>query len=209
MFTYTAVVACPRETYGYFMLIFISAYFLLERFYRFGDINHFILKVVIKVCKNNESLQEYIYYYKERDEEKVYGLSREMFEYLEEQIRPRRIQMLQTIIQFLSIVFILAVSIVLMERFRTFEDLSLFVHVFFTIFICASPIIYYTVVSKGNRKARFKGKVKKNLWRWNEQNGKVVNQTEPSSTMVESTEGIGVALSPNEQMSSAVVRGVG
>ena len=59
MVTYTAVVAYPREIYGYFMLILISAYFALEGCFHFGDIYHLILKFAIKRCKKDLSLQKY------------------------------------------------------------------------------------------------------------------------------------------------------
>ena len=57
MFTYTAVVAYPRETYGYFMLVLISAYYGLKGFIHFGDIYKHILKISIKLCKHDEVLQ--------------------------------------------------------------------------------------------------------------------------------------------------------
>ena len=43
MFTFTAFVAYPRETYCYFMLLVFSAYFILEGLFPFGIIDHQIL----------------------------------------------------------------------------------------------------------------------------------------------------------------------
>ena len=166
MFTYTAVVAYPRETYGYFMLILVSAYFALEGFFHFGDIYNLMLKFAIKRCKESESLQQYLHRHKDSNEEIIYGISRELFEYLVEQIRPRRVQALHTVIKFVSIVFILSVSIVLMDRLKKFEDLSLLIHVFITIFICALPIIYNLVISKENQKKKIKRKVNKHFKTW-------------------------------------------
>ena len=65
MFTYTAVVAYPRETYYYSMLIITScppflpsiASSRLER----SEIYKRILKLAIKQCENEDSLKEYMY----------------------------------------------------------------------------------------------------------------------------------------------------
>ena len=168
MFTYTAVVAYPRETYGYFMLFLISAYYGLEGFFHFGDIYKSILKICVKLCKQDVALQGYLYHYKEDNDADVYGISKDMFEYLVEQIRPRRVQALHSVIKFVSVVFVLSVSIVLMERFRNFEDLSLFVHIFVILFICALPTIYHFAISKKEIKTKLRKKVKKAIFQWTE-----------------------------------------
>ena len=93
-----------------------------------------------------------------------------MFEYLVQQIKPRRVQALHSIVKFVAMVFVLSVSIVLIERFKKFEDLSLLVHIFIVLFICALPAIYNTVISKEVMKTKLKRKVKKTLQRWNVKN---------------------------------------
>ena len=88
MFTFTALVAYPSETYGYFMLFLVSAYFGLEGFFRFGDIYKLILKTTIKLCRFEDSLKTNVHIYLDSNSVEIVGLSRELFEYLVERIRP-------------------------------------------------------------------------------------------------------------------------
>lgn len=166
LFTYTAVVAYPRESYGYFMLILLSAYFGLRGFVKFGDIYKLILKLAIKICRQDESLREYLICNQDIDNNQIYGISRVIFEYLVENIRPRRVQVFSTIIQLASMIFVLTVSIVLIEHFDRFSDISVLIHVFMTMFICAVPTIYKFMVSQDYIKVKMTRKIKRCLRIW-------------------------------------------
>ena len=94
MFIFTAFVAYPRETYGYFMLIVLSTYFILEGLFRFGIIYHQILKYAVKFSKQDLEDNEYKTHFSEfihTNETVVVGSSKELFEYLVDHIRPRRV----------------------------------------------------------------------------------------------------------------------
>ena len=166
LFTYTAVVAYPRETYGYFMLVFLSIYFGFKGFFQFGHIYKMILKQTIKLCKKDEILKNVVEHHQEPDGNETFGVPRELFEYLVERIRPRRVHVLYTIIRFVIMVFILSISIILIQRFDKFDDMSLLVHVFITIFICALPNIYQSMVTKESIKRQMTRKLKKHLRYW-------------------------------------------
>ena len=166
LFTYTAVVAYPRETCGYFMLVLLSAYLGFKGFFQFGNIYKLILKLTIKLCKKDEVLKDVVVRHQELDGNETFGIPREMFEFLVEHIRPRRVHILYTVIRVVIMVFILSISIVLMERFKKFEDISLLVHVFVTLFICAIPSIYHSMVSKESMKQKLTRKIKKHLRGW-------------------------------------------
>ena len=175
LFTYTAVVAYPRETYGYFMLILLSAYFGFKGFFRFGNIYKLMLKLTIKLCKQDEVLRDFVVRNQTLDGNETYGIPKEMFEFLVEHIRPRRVRIFHTAIRCVIMVFILSISIVLMERFEKFDDISLLVHVFITLFICAIPYIYKSMISKENTKQKLTRKLKKHLRGW------ILRQRKPSN----------------------------
>ena len=79
-------------------------------------------------------------------------MSIELFEYLVEGIRPRRVQALHTIIKLVAMILVLSVSIILIERFKKFEELSLLVHIFITVFICALPFINKFLIVRDDMK---------------------------------------------------------
>ena len=166
MFTYTAVVAYPRETYGYFMLFLISVYFTADCFYKFGNIYKKILKIAIKLCKKDANLREHLAKIQDLDNNVTYGIPKEMFEYLVENVRPRRVQVLRTCIRLVSMIFVLSISIILMESFNRFEDISLLIHVCVTVFACAVPTLYESVASKDNSKNKLTRKLKRCLREW-------------------------------------------
>ena len=163
MFTYTAVVAYPRETYGYFMLIITSISFAFDRLYTFAKVYKRILKLAIKQCKNEDSLKEYIVSKKGRHNNVCYGIPKYLFEYLINSVRPRRVQLLHTTLQLVSIIFFLSVSIEIMVRFQNIEELGFLIHVFIAIFICAMPSIYNSVVSKKQAEIKLVRKIMKSL----------------------------------------------
>ena len=174
LFTYTAVVAYPRETYGYFMLILLSAYFGFKGFFQFGNTYKLMLKLTIKLCKKDIVLGEFVVRKVKLDGTETYGVPKQMFEFLVDHIRPRRVQIFHTTLRFVTMVFILSISIVLMERFEKFEDISLMVHVFITLFICAIPTIFNMIFQK-NKKQKLTKKIKKHLRGW------ILSQKVPSN----------------------------
>ena len=166
LFTYTAIVAYLRETNSYFMLIFLTAYFGFRGFLQVGNFYKGMLKLTIKLCKQDEVLREFVVRNQQIDGNEIYGIPKEMFEFLVDHIRPRRVHIFHTAMHFVIIVFILSISIVLMERFEKFEDISLLVHVFITLFICAVPNIYNSIFSKDKMKQKLTRKIKNHLRDW-------------------------------------------
>ena len=166
MYSYTAVVAYPRETYGFIMLITITIYFALKGFIHFGDIYRAMLKITVNLCKNEQTFHKQLHSYKEWDGVEICGIPRDLFEHLIENIFPRRIQALHTVIKLVSLVFMLSISIILLGRFKRYEDLSLLVHIFITVFICALPAIYNSLVSKERNKMKLKKKIYKQIQKW-------------------------------------------
>ena len=172
MFTFTAFVAYPRETYGYLMLVVLSAYFILEGMFRFGIIYRQILKYAVKFSKQDLSKEEYKYHFRENINANgalVYGISNRLFEYLVDHIRPRRVQVLYTCIKLAFTIFVLTVSITLIDHFKRFEELSLFVHIFITLCICFLPRLYDNLIATRGSKQKLKSKVRNLLRMWKSQ----------------------------------------
>ena len=166
IFTYTAIIAYPRETYGYFMLILTTAAFGISQFSSFGDIYKLILKIAIKQCKKDETLGKHLDRQNDLYEDEVCGVSRDLFEYLIAHIRPRRVQMFHNVLRLATMTFVLSISIEIMVKFEKFEELGFFVNIFVTMFICALPTIYYSIVSKGQDKVKLTRKINKLLRAW-------------------------------------------
>lgn len=99
-------------------------------------------------------------------EDEICGISKGLFEYLVENIRPRRIQVFHTLLRLATMTFVLSISIEIMVMFEKFEELSFFVHVFVTMFICALPSIYCSVVSTQQGEVKLRRKINKYLLAW-------------------------------------------
>ena len=150
-FTYTGVIAYPRISYGYLIIVFMTLYYISESFNSFKKNYQNLLSVSIKACKkvyeDLESNQAVTYLYEN-------GIKVDLWNFIIERHRPKRIQVAYTLFQLFVIISILIVSLELLFKFDKFRDLSLMVHVFTALFICALPKIIQSmcIAVRGKRR---------------------------------------------------------
>ena len=133
-YTYTGVIAYPKLSYGYLILAFMTIYYIVDVFNRFGESYRDLLKISIKACRKIED---------PRVEDVLCdnGILKQMWEYIIERHQPRRIKVASTILQLTVVISILTISVDLLNRFNKFQELSLVSHVFTVLMICALPKI--------------------------------------------------------------------
>ncbi|XP_053392541.1 uncharacterized protein LOC128555111 [Mercenaria mercenaria] len=144
MFTYSGIIAYPKLSYGYLVLVFMALYYLTESFNAFGDSYRELLKLSVEACEkfqqkhidDSETGLEEI-----KDIRTKYGIKRDLFYKIVDRHLPRRNQVLITILKFTSVITILTISVELLITFDKFQELSLVTHVFTVLFICALPKI--------------------------------------------------------------------
>ncbi|KAL4241137.1 hypothetical protein ACF0H5_001915 [Mactra antiquata] len=171
MFTYAGVIAYPKISYGYMILCFMSIYYLIESARAFGDSYRELLKISIEVVeKVNGEVCE--------DEElgpvryntfvEKHSLHRDLFLLIVDRHRPRRNQILITLLKFGSVITLLTISVELLITFDKIQDLSLVSHVFTVLFVCALPKLVRNLCMenyKSESKRRLRSKIKKTfLW---------------------------------------------
>ena len=144
MFTYSGIIAYPKISYGYLILVFMAIYYLTESLNTYGENYRQLLKLCIEACDRYQS--------KHHDDADVdssvcndirnkYGVKSDLFYKVVDKHLPRRNQVLITVLKFISVVTILTISVELLITFNKFQDLSLVSHVFTVLFICALPKI--------------------------------------------------------------------
>lgn len=149
MFTYSGIIAYPKLSYGYLILVFMAVYYLLENSLAFGKNYRELLKVSIKACQSIEPRYSQNAVYRRIFHRN--GIRQDLFDTIVEHHRPCRNQVIITVFKFVCIVAILTISIDLIITFDKFEDVSLEVQVFTVLFICALPKIIHVLCLKRNR----------------------------------------------------------
>ena len=155
-FTFTGVIAYPKLSYGYITIVFMTIYYISESFSSFQKTYQDLLSVSIKACKKvNEDLgstQTVSHLYEN-------GIKQNLWNLIIKRHRPKRIQVAYTLFQLFVIIFIVSVSLELLFRFDKFRDLSVLIHVFTALFICAMPKIIQSMCIGDHRKRGQKQKL--------------------------------------------------
>ncbi|XP_060592786.1 uncharacterized protein LOC132747423 [Ruditapes philippinarum] len=168
MFTYSGIIAYPRISYGYLILVFMAIYYLTESLNTFGENYRQLFKLCIEVCERYQSrhhddsdVDSNVCY----DIRNKYGIKRELFYMVVDTHLPRRNQALITVLKFTSVVTILTISVELLITFNKFQDLSLVSHVFTVLFICALPKILRMMCVDNYRNHARKRKLRQGILR--------------------------------------------
>ncbi|XP_053392537.1 uncharacterized protein LOC128555110 [Mercenaria mercenaria] len=167
MFTYSGIIAYPKLSYGYLVLVCMALYYLTESFNAFGDSYRELLKLSIEACErfqlkhiDDSDMDE-----KEiKDIRNKYGIKSDLFYMIVDRHLPRRNQVLITILKFTSVITLLTISVELLVTFDKFQELSLISHVFTVLFICALPKIIKVMCLQSYRH-RTRRKMQQKLFR--------------------------------------------
>ena len=141
LYTYSGIIAYPRISYGYLILVFMTIYYMVEIVNKFGKSYQKLLHITIKVCKSVNHISRDKTVEIENDK----GVPKKLWELIIEKHQARRIKMASTVLQLAVLISILYVSVDLLERFNQFQELSVITHVFTVLAICALPKIIKSV----------------------------------------------------------------
>ena len=141
LYTYSGIIAYPRISYGYLILVFMTIYYIIEIINRFGKSYQKLLQVTIKASKkvNRNSTGKTV---KTQNEN---GIPKKLWELVIETHQARRLKVASTVFQLAVLISVLYVSVDLLERFNQFQELSVITHVFTVLAICTLPKIIRSV----------------------------------------------------------------
>ena len=141
LYTYSGIIAYPRISYGYLILVFMTIYYIIEIFNKFGRSYQKLLHVTIKASKNvnHNSTGKTV------EIQNDHGIQGKLWELVIETHQARRLKVAATVLQLAVLISVLYVSVDLLERFNQFQDLSVIAHVFTVLAICALPKIIRSV----------------------------------------------------------------
>ena len=141
LYTYSGIIAYPRISYGYLILVFMTIYYIIEIFNKFGKSYQKLLQVTIKASKNvnHGSTGKTVEIPNDN------GIPKKLWELVIEMHQARRLKVASTVFQLAVLISVLYVSVDLLERFNQFQELSVITHVFTVLAICALPKIIRSV----------------------------------------------------------------
>ena len=140
LYTYSGIIAYPRISYGYLILVFMTLYYIVEIFNKFGKSYQKLLQLTIKATKNVNHFST-----GKTVEIQNKGIPKALWELIIERHQARRLKITSTILQLAILISILYISVDLLERFNQFQELSVITHVFTVLAICALPKIVRSV----------------------------------------------------------------
>ena len=167
MFTYSGIVAYPHLSYGYLVLTFMTLFYVTESINAFGESYKDLLKVSLESCEKFQHKHIDDVEFDPEDIQSIrtkYGIKTDLFYVIVKKNLPRRNQLLITILKLTSVITILIVSVELLATFDKFKELSLVMHIFSVLFVCALPKIIHMMCWK-NRKEKARIKMKKKVFR--------------------------------------------
>ena len=141
LYTYSGVIAYPRISYGYLILVFMTIYYTIEIFNKFGKSYQKLLHVIIKASKNVNHISTG----KTVEIRNNKGIPKKLWELIIERHQARRLKVASTVLQLAVLISVLYVSVELLERFNKFHELSVITHVFTVLAVCALPKIIRSV----------------------------------------------------------------
>ena len=137
LYTYSGIIAYPRISYGYLILVCLTIYYIVEIFNKFGKSYQKLLHVTIKACRkfNQRSVGNIV------DIKNGNGIPNSLWELVVERHQARRLKVAATILQLAVLISVLSVSVNLLQRFEQFQELSVITHAFTVLCVCALPKI--------------------------------------------------------------------
>ena len=126
LYTYSGVIAYPRTSYGYLILVFMTIYYTIEILNKFSKSYQTLLHVTIKASKNVNHISTG----KTVEIQNNKGIPKKLWELIVERHQARRLNVASTLFQLAVLISVLYVSVDLLERFNQFQELSVITHVF-------------------------------------------------------------------------------
>ena len=141
LYTYSGVIAYPRISYGYLIFVFMTIYYIVEIFNKFGKSYQKLLHLTIKASKSVNHISTG----KTVEIRNDNGIPKKLWELIIKKHQARRLKVASTILQLVVLISVLYVSVDLLERFNQFQELSVITHVFTVLAVCTLPKIIRSV----------------------------------------------------------------
>ena len=158
LFTYSAVIRYPKESYGIITLAFMTLYYLLHSFKSFGETYVFLLEITVRVVKKLPTNDKELIGTCTKD--KNFYIAREFYEYVITNTRPRRVQMLLTAVKTAASLSLVSLSAILVRYFDKYRDLSVIIQVLTIMLVCALPLVIRSVCSEKSRERQRRDKIR-------------------------------------------------
>ena len=162
LYTYSGIIAYPRISYGYLILVFMTIYYIVEIFNKFGKSYQKLLHITIKACRKVNQMSDG----SSIDIQNDNRIPQKLWELVVERHQARRLKIAATVIQLAVLISVLSVSVNLLQRFEQFQELSVITHVFTVLVVCALPKIIRSVYIdklRGRNKHRLLKEVEKTV----------------------------------------------
>ena len=141
LYTYSGIIAYPRISYGYLILVFMTIYYIVEIFNKFGKSYQKLFHITIKACRKVNRMSDG----NSVDIHNDNGIPKKLWELVVERHQARRLKVAAAVIQLAVLISVLSVSVNLLQRFEQFQELSVITHVFTVLVVCALPKIIRSV----------------------------------------------------------------
>ena len=152
VYSYEGIVLYPKISYGYIIFTVTVIYYIVKTKNEFCKFYQNVLRRLIKVSMKKKAM--YIdgsFVVKRQGEYK--GVPTDLFDAVVERIKPRRVKVFTSLVKILVIIFIAAMTTLLMLHMNEFNHIDVLVHVGTTLFICALPKLVEQISDRYNRHA--------------------------------------------------------
>ena len=134
---YSGIIAYPRISYGYLILVIMTIYYVIEVCNNFGKSYQKLFRVTIKAIKNVKFSSSGKTIEIRNDK----GIPKKIWELVIEKHQAIRLKVALTLLHVAFLSSVLYASVNLLERFNQFQELSEIKDVFTALALCALPQI--------------------------------------------------------------------
>jgi len=154
IFSYTAIILVPKTAYGYFIFYFTILYYLWDSIHDYTLIYTDLFNDSLRasgIIQNSERHCGMILVQTFKGRK---GISKEMYELIIEDHRPRRKQMFLTCLRLAIVLVLVSISVEVLIQTDKFRDLHTIMHVGTAVFVCALPQIFKKLCQKRESKLK-------------------------------------------------------
>ena len=165
--TYSGMIAYPRISYGYLILVFMTIYYVVEICNNFGKSYQKLLRVTMKAIKNVKFSSSGKTIEIRNDK----GIPKKIWELVIEKHQPISLKVASTILHVAFLSLVLYASVNLLETFNQFQELSEIKDVFTALAVCALPQIirsFYIDSLCGDNKYKLQREIERTLLDYSE-----------------------------------------
>ena len=166
LFTYAGIVRYPKESYGIIIMVVMSTFYVCENIRSFGDKYSTLLKIMIEKLREMRDNSADTHFHSVLKEKRgKFGVSAEFYYFFVEHVNPRRVQILKTVTSTLFTIFMVSISVLLIDYFDTFRSLDTVVHVLTALIISAVPKFLEQLFKSEKRALTYRKNIRRHVER--------------------------------------------